>query len=541
MVIPPGTYRIRPPAQGSHLQFHDLADFAIDARGVEWIFTDQRRGGIEFRNCRNVTLRGAGVRYEVPPFTQGVVEAIAPSGAWYDIAIEKGYPSNLDDPAYFPANAVAYLFDPKSRWWRPGTYDLNGQRIERRGPGHFRVYWQRPSGPQLHPVETGDPICFRGSGPHNITVLNCGRMTLEGVTVFNAASFAIWEGGGEGGNRYSVTITRGPRPPGALTDPLLSSTADAFHSTSVRRGPILDNCHFEAMGDDGIAIHGTYSFVLEGRGNKLIVSQSNFRAGDPLRLFDPGGHPAGEASVTSVRPLEAYRNSRKSRRVAQSDNTTGPYFEVTLDAPLAADFDYLASNPAATGSGYVLRNNTISNHRARGMLLKADNGLVEGNTIDGSTMGGIVLTPEFWWNESCYSRNVIIRGNVIRRVARAPGQLGAVVVAAIDKAPVPGCGHRNILLENNRFEDLGGVNLFISSACDVTVKNNTFLSPQLTSASIPLFEWWRPVRASLIFMTEVRKIRFESNVVSGNLSKSQLVQFSRSGQVEGAEGGFTIR
>jgi hypothetical protein len=73
--------------------------------------------------------------------------------------------------------------------------------------------------------------------------------------------------------------------------------------------------------------------------------------------------------------------------VTQTDTTTGPYFEITLDAPLAADFDYLASNPAATGSGYILRGNTIANHRARGMLLKADHGLVEGNTIDGSSHG----------------------------------------------------------------------------------------------------------------------------------------------------------
>jgi hypothetical protein len=247
--------------------------------------------------------------------------------------------------------------------------------------------------------------------------------------------------------------------------------------------------------------------------------------------------------VTAVRPIAAYRNSKKSRRDTQTDNTTGPYFEVTLDTPLAADFDYLASNPAATGSGYILRNNTIANHRARGMLLKADHGLVEGNSIDGSSMGAIVLTPEFWWNESCYSRDVIIRRNIIRRVARAPRQLGAVMVAALNPSPVAACGHRNILLEGNRFEDVPGVNLFISSACDVTVKNNSFLHPHLHGASgaSPEYAWSRPALGSLIFVTEARGVRFEGNVVWGFPSRTAPVHVTPGAQVEGAERGFSIR
>src|SRR5689334_9510899 len=32
LTIPPGTYRIAPPAQGPHLQLADLSDFEIDAR-----------------------------------------------------------------------------------------------------------------------------------------------------------------------------------------------------------------------------------------------------------------------------------------------------------------------------------------------------------------------------------------------------------------------------------------------------------------------------------------------------------------------------
>jgi hypothetical protein len=245
-----------------------------------------------------------------------------------------------------------------------------------------------------------------------------------------------------------------------------------------------------------------------------VINNNSFRPGDPLRLFDRKGQPAGEAMVTAVQPLTGFENNGQSQRVTRLDNTHGPYSEVTLDHTLPAGFDDLVSNPAAEGSGYVLRQNTIRNHRARGMLLKADNGLVEGNTIDGSTMGGIVLSPEFWWNEASYSRNVMVRNNTIRHVAYAPYQLGAVLIATTENAPTAGCGHRRIVLEGNRFVDLNGVNLLITSACDVTVRRNRFIHTQHQAAEAGGRTWGeRP--DVLIFVTEAQQVRFEGNTASG--------------------------
>jgi len=212
--------------------------------------------------------------------------------------------------------------------------------------------------------------------------------------------------------------------------------------------------------------------------------------------------------------LTGFENDRKSQRVTRLENTKGPYFEVTLDHALPAEFDDLVSNPAAEGSGYILRQNTIRNHRARGMLLKADNGLVEGNTIDGSTMGGIVLSPEFWWNEASYSHDVIIRNNTIRHVAYAPDQLGSVLVATTENVPLAGCGHSRITIEGNRFVELNGVNLLITSACDVTVRKNRFIHSQ-HQATETAGRSWGEHPGVLVFVTEARQVRFEGNTASG--------------------------
>jgi parallel beta-helix repeat protein len=90
--------------------------------------------------------------------------------------------------------------------------------------------------------------------------------------------------------------------------------------------------------------------------------------------------------VTNVVPLPNYQNSRKSQRTTIEDFTVGPYYQITLDRVLKAGFDYLAGNPNANGAGFVLLNNIIRNNREHGMILFGDNGIVEGNLIDGSTV-----------------------------------------------------------------------------------------------------------------------------------------------------------
>jgi hypothetical protein len=540
--IPPGVYKIIPPAQGPHLQFHDLSHFAIDARNVTLLLTDRTRGGIQFRNCNDVSFRGATIQYEIPPFTQGTVENIAPDGGWYDIRIDKGYPTDFDNPTYFSGETVGYLFDRKTRWWKTGTYDLVWTRLRRLGPDLFRVFWDTPSGPDRHPVAVGDLMAFRGKGENNLTILDSSDMQIGNVTIYNAGAFAIWEHGGAGGNHYAVTVKRGPRPKDAITDPLLSSTADAIHSADVRKGPTVENSYLESMADDGIAIHGTFSIVLKSEGDQLVISKSTFAPGDPIRIYNPDGRPAGEARVLNVAELPGYENERKSIRTTQFDDTRGPYFTIRVDRPLRAGFDYLAENPAASGAGYVLKNNTIFNHRARGMLLKAPDGLVEQNTIDGSTMGGIVLTPEIWWNEAGYSRNVTVRNNTIRHVAYAtvPDQLGGVVIAAINgPVPVPGFGNQHIKIEGNTFEDINGVNLLITSSEDVLVRGNSFIHSQ--HSEVRADTGWGEDPGALIFVTESRDVHFEENEALdlGSFNRV-LVEATPTAQIDGMKTGVVI-
>ena len=516
IVVPAGIYRPASPGGRFYLAFADLADFEIDARGATLLRADPTKGGIEFLRCRNVALRGLALANETPPFTQGAIAAVDPKGLWYEVRIDQGYPAAFDDPKFFPAAPTGYLFDPATRQWKPDSQDFYCTRAERRGPDLFRIHFDRPRMPDAENVALGDLMAFRGNGRTDIYVGRCSGMRIEGVAIRSGGGFCIHEDGGEGGNRYTYTVTYGPKPQGADAAPLIACNADAFHSSGVRRGPTLEGCLFEGMPDDGIPIHGAYAMVVEADGATLTVctvGDNFFRAGDPLRLFDPEGGFAGEAVVQAVGPAQGFQPKVRTTRERYKNSTR--FFRLTLDRALPARFECLVSDPAANGSGYVVRNNVIRNHRARGMLLKADDGLVEGNIVEGSTIAGIVLAPELWWNEACYSRNVVLRGNTVRRVGYATvgpwtGQAGAITVLGEGKgAGRP--GHRRLVIENNTIADCDGVNLLVTSAQDVRVAGNRFVRPMT-----------RPTRrgadhgldtGALVWLGDCRDVRFEGNTV----------------------------
>jgi hypothetical protein len=504
VVLAAGVHRL-PPRQGRWcLSLRDAQDLEIDARGAELLITDPAKGGLEFSRCRNIRLRGLTLCHELPPFTQGRVEAVADEEKSVDVRIDVGYPG-------IEGRAAGYVFDPSTRRIKAGSIDLGPERVERLEDGMYRLRYAQKSG-----VVVGDLMAFRGHGVTDIYLGACSGMTIEDVTILSGGGFCVHEDGGGGGNRYRYSVTYGPKPPGATAAPLLACNADAFHSSGVRKGPTLEGCLFEGMGDDGVPIHGSYALIVESRSRSLIATEGVLREGDPLRLFNPDGGFAGEAKVTSIRQVKDFAVAARSRFHGFADLTRSRFVEVVTEPAMAAGFDWQASNPAALGSGFVIRNNVIRNHRARGILIKADDGIIEGNTIEGSTIAGIVLAPELWWREACYSRNVVIRNNTISRCGTASmgpwtAQAGALSVTAESK---PGAepGHRQIVIEDNRFLENDGVNLLLQAVDGALVKGNRFERPDQAATRRGSGRQLDP--GALIWVSDCRNIRLEGNKVA---------------------------
>jgi hypothetical protein len=466
-----------------------MHDFEIDATGVTFINTVPNTCTMLFKNCKNVTFRGVTIEHDPLPFSQGSVEAIENQGKSIKVRVCKGYPANLDDEKAFPKTFSLTFFDKDTRGWKHALNSDNGAKsIKRLGPDLFR--FELGAAISEESIKVGDLIAWRGYLIPDVGLDGCADMRVLGVAVHSGSGCCFYDKDGEGGNYYgSCTVTRGTRPRGAVQDPLLSSNADAFDSTNVRHGPTLERCIFEWMDDDGIDIAGYYGYVVEASTNKVIVDFRNgdvFRKLDTVRFLNDERAAAGSAKIEAITPLPKYKSTTPVPSALRqfSDQTKAKYFELTLDRAMQVKPGWMMCDADTVSSGYIIRDCSILNNRARGMLLRADHGLIEGCTVEGCTEGGIVLEPEIAsWNNADYSRHVIVRNNTIRNVNLwHVNQYGALTLAAYYQGhfvPPPG-GHRDVTIENNTFEKNDGINLLVSSAQGVVVEGNRFVNADET-------------------------------------------------------------
>jgi hypothetical protein len=485
ITIEPGRYVLPRGNDWATLAFHNLNGVEIEAYGVDLAIDSTDVDAVGFYGCDNVTFRGATVHYAVPHTGQGTIVAMGQddAGSYYDVHLDRDYPQDADFH-------IAYVMARGARTMLPGSQDMSAVRIEPLpaaapgAPSHVRIHWNGHYGLPENGwnVHVGDSVACRGPGAMMIHLDGCSRCTVQDVTLFWGGIFGYFETGGAGGNRYlRDRVTFGPPPPGAVRGPLLSQSADGLHSSGTALGPDVEGCSFVGMPDDGIAVHGVYEQVqgFEDGGSTLIVAttrnRTQFAPGDPIRVDDGVSGQIWEAHVLTAAPRDdADTPAKPSRFHPFRDPAALHHFALTLDRPIPAPFDALAADPARCGAGYRLLDNTIRNHRARGMLLKADNGLVQNNTIDGSSIAGIVISPETWWGEAGYSHNVRILGNTVRNTGYAATGPGTPQAGSITITGESCQGNRYILLQNNTIANSTGADLVIRWSQHVTVADNTF-------------------------------------------------------------------
>jgi hypothetical protein len=507
VVIPPGVYRLPEPKGRFYIHLRAMHNFTIVGTGVTLLRTDPSKGCLNLTNCEHVTLTGFTIRCDPLPFTQGTVVSLSPHHRSMVVRVAKGY-LPLNSPQLPPASKKAYsgaqeLFCndvvPATRRFKLGTGDILLRRCVPMGSRLFRLYCKQPQ-PAVQP---GDYLVFGGKIMRDIRLFKCSHIVLTNVTVEGGTGFAYFEELGNGYNIYDhCNIVYPPKPAGATQRPLMSTCADGLHSTCVRHGPTIIGCHFEGMNDDGIAIHGLFAVVLRTASRHWVVSNeagNDFRPGDPLQLYDPHGAYIGTVHLVAITAVSGIKSSAKVLRTMKGASryaANGPFFDIHVHPALAAFPACRISDPAADGSGFVIRNCVIKNNRGHGMVIKASDGLIEDNRIAGCMYTGIAIMPEFWWDEAGFSSHILIRHNTFRGNMYGP----ALMVSGPTGPRAMAFGHRDIVIENNRFQDDGSANLSLGDSQDVKILKNDFIDPHCG-------------RGNLITLQDCRKVLLQDNHV----------------------------
>lgn len=506
ITIRPGTYRI--PLTGKYaIPLEQWKNATIHAKGVTIIFEELAQRPIYLNRCENVTWEGVTLQFAEPSFTQGRVKAMGEDaqGKYLDWQIDAGY------PIFDAAKSTFDVVDQKTRLLKTGTGDMGCKSAESLGAGLYRL---RNIYGGLGPTAVNDWIFTRrpDGGSSIIHLDGCSRCTMRGITLQNSGFAAFFETGGAGGHHYvDCRIAPGPKPVGATEEQLVGCGADGFHSAGVRIGPTFERCVWEGvLHDDCIAIHGSLQKIIRAEGNKLILEKGNrsgFVAGEPVRISSAGGF-FGEFTCTALRVL----------------TDEGGLLELTLDRKSGAPAEAKASNPRNNGAGYKILNCTMGNCRSRGILVKADNGLIEGCTISGCGMSAISIGPEYYWGEADYSKNVTIRGNKLLNNVLNGSEAGVIFVHG-DGA----MGNGNLTITGNLFDkDYGQIAIHAEDTDGIRIADNRFIA-----SPIPLPNQTR----TILDFKSAKNIVLKNNVVENSAKSDTLVKLGKN--VEGVTGNDT--
>ena len=490
ITIAPGTYLI--PATGrSAIALIEWKNVRIAARGVSLYFEELAHRPFSLQRCEGVTLEGAVLRFATPAFTQGRIVGMGRDerGDFLDWQIDAGFPVDLD-----PANSTFDVADQKTRRIRPGTGDVGFRECEPAGDRRFRL---RSSHGLLGTAAVGDLLFTRIKPCEPVVHLDgCSRCTMREVTLQNAGFAAFFETGGDGGHVYvGCKVMPGPKPVGATEDQLVGCGADGFHSSGVRNGPAIERCVWEGLlHDDCIAIHGALQKIEQVEADKLILEKGNrggFVVGEPVRMSSEDGF-FNEFTCRALRTLGDGR------------------LELTLDRPSGAPTESKASNPRNNGAGFKILNCTLGNTRSRGILVKADHGLIEGNTISGCGMSAISIGPEYYWGEADYARHVTVRGNTLSENVLNGSAAGTIFIHG-DGA----IGNADITIADNLFDrNYGQTVIHVAYTDGVQIATNRF-----TTSPLPL-----PGKTRTILHVEnSRNITLHGNTVENPAAQDTLV------------------
>ena len=572
LALAPGTYTVAAPAPGArgHVEISGLSNVVVAMADVRLVLAARASTAMYLTALTNVTLAGPLelVGAELPT-NQARITAIAPDGHSFDVVVPDLYP--LEDWAGNRSFACN-VFDPLTRWWKPGTWDIYHDALEPLGGGGraFRMTFSQDYGPSGENVAVGDLVGCRGADfAFTFFVDGCENSTFADVTLLGGPGFGFFSGGrnvpgSRGGNRYvRPKILRPPAPAGASEAPLLSLSADGFHSAGVPWGPQIDGAHFEGFADDGIAIHGTFDIIAQavpgsggtsgdGDGQIWVTSAGSYDVGDELRIYNKTFGPAALRAVI-VAAADAAEGFAPPANVSHTmpgrSLLPGTRFVVlNVSFPGGAwpspplEFDFVLSNANAAGDGFSIRNSFVGFHRARGMLIKASDGVIENNTIANSTMGGIIITPELYWGEADYVHNLTVVNNTIVGVGAGRQGYGGIALGAFDPSnqPATGQGHRDVVIARNRVVDVGYAPVWLSSVAGLVFEGNSIESP------FPVSPPWATCCENVplgvaVWVTEASDAAFSGNcVISPGAYESGVFNVTASVQGEGLVDGVKI-
>jgi hypothetical protein len=484
------TYRLGDnPTAWHYFQMVGHKELTIEGKGAT-LLTSERNLAFHFDGGRDITVRGLTIDTVKPTFTQGEVVALDDAGT-FDVKIMDGYPEPPDE-AFLTANKysahggggrhmIVFEKGGKARNIRMSSDHLYIRNITRASPGVFRFHVEESYLPRMKGMAVGNWVSYgfnkvnlpaaekatKDRSPSIYAQIAADRVehiTFEDIDIVSSLN---------GGIRVSdmpgdVTIrkVRIIRKPG--TRNLISIPSDALHLMNIRGRMVMEDCTIEAPGDDClnlgaqrdnlIAFDESNSRIVTLRSTDNRYYDYTIREGDRLQFLD-----TATKQVLGVRTVTAntFHPKNRSHRVTLDEEVKGL-------VPGKTQVMNLNHNTESA----VIRNNTITPYMRNAFLARAQNMVIEGNTLDCSCGGVLGLNLNFAsGQDGARLRNVRVAGNTFN----CPDNTGLAALRPYrDKDGVPDT--RSLKITDNGFQVGSKKAIWINGVKGLQISGNRFMN-----------------------------------------------------------------
>lgn len=285
-------------------------------------------------------------------------------------------------------------------------------------------------------------------------------LTLQNVNLYHTASMGVVCQLCE--NVTMQNLNTIPRPGSGR---YLSVNADSTHFVHCTGAIRYESCTFTNMLDDAGNVHGNYTRFIKLLNPRAILTAFGHYQQKGINLYDPGDniHVVDNRTMQPVATLTVKSSLLLSSQWIRLE--TEESFPEMKEG-------YVIENFTKMPELYIC-NCVCGHNRPRGFLPGTwRKTVISGNTFF-NMMHGIHFTGDSNdWFESGPVENVLIQGNNFQNTAYTGGPAIAITPQVME-GEVP--YHRNIVIENNRFELHEKRFLFASHVDGLVMRNNRFV------------------------------------------------------------------
>ncbi|MEG1379805.1 MAG: T9SS type A sorting domain-containing protein [Bacteroidales bacterium] len=457
------------------LFLNEINNVLINGNGANIYFSGKNfRDQIMFvssSECQNLIIRGFNIDYLHLPFTQGVIVEKRADG--FVVETDLGY-RPFDDPFFSDSDNA----ETTGKLWFflkdknvPGRQKDNALNVYN---GAVFTRMDHESGRRffcnkiIGAIAVGDRIVKPGFGGTTgmFTSRGGNQITYQDINIYSSQVATCWSQGTENLNllNYQVGIKPG-------TDRIQATSRDGMIVSKIKNGPWIENCKFEATGDDGVNFHVKRYAVKQQTTDQILLNTTEASIGDTLIFVDnTQGYMVALGTVKNI--------------IAGPDNSSR-FYEFDQNMPVfKKDFTcYNVYNLNDCCRNFYITNTSFRFTRRYGLWLCSQSGIVENCYFEGNSWSAIATMEDYKIPQGPVASFITIRNNEFSDNSLQLSDKDQTYNSAI-RLIGPKVIDNNTLIENTSKESLYGIRIENNNFSKWETRNRAAITLKNASSSI---------------------------------------------------------